>query len=199
MAIIGVTGGIGSGKSTFCDLLQEALPIERFDADRVAHEKLAHDEKVREAVKREISVHAYREDGVPDRELIRKIVFSDRDAKSRLERILHPLVGEAWRSRVTDIRESGGHFLVDIPLLFETGAEKYFDHVVVVACSTATQLDRILARGIGIEEAQAILCAQMPTMEKVTRADRVVWNDGSRRCLGDQVAEMVKLLSHLEC
>ena len=196
MAIIGVTGGIGSGKSTFCDLLQEVLPLERFDADRDAKEKLARDEKVRGAVKRDISLHAYREDGVPDRELIRKIVFSDRDVKSRLERILHPLVREAWSSRVADIRESRGHFLVDIPLLFETGAEKYFDHVVVVACSTATQLDRILARGIGFEEAQAILCAQMPTMAKVARADRVVWNDGSRRCLGDQVAEVVKLLSH---
>lgn len=192
MAVIGVTGGIGSGKSTFCGFLRVLLQAEVFDADRVAKNVLAYDEEVREAVTREVSPHAYGADGLPDRELLRRVVFGDPGMRLRLEAIVHPRVRRAWRERAEAIRGTGGHFVVDIPLLFETGAEVFFDEVVVVGCSPETQLRRVCARGLSEPDARAILRVQMPTLEKVALADRVVWNDGGIDRLEAQAREFVK-------
>ena len=135
MAVIGVTGGIGSGKSTFCHLLGALLSAEIFDADRVAKDVLANDPEVREVVLRDISLQAYGDDGLPNRKLLRRLVFAEPALKARLEAIVHPRVRAAWMERAESFRRLGGHFLVDIPLLFETGAEGFFDEVVVVGCS----------------------------------------------------------------
>lgn len=190
MAVIGVTGGIGSGKSTFCGFLGALLPAEVFDADRVAKDVLSNDPEVREAVVHEVSALAYGEDGLPDRALLRRVVFDDPAARTRLEAIVHPRVRAAWRDQAEKVRSRGGHFLVDIPLLYETGAEGLFDEVVVVGCAPETQLARVCARGLGREQARAIVRAQLSTLEKAARADRVVWNDGTLRQLEAQAREM---------
>lgn len=190
MAVIGITGGIGSGKSTFCGFLGELLPAEVFDADRVARDVLANDPDVRAAVVRDVCPQAYGNDGLPDREVLRRVVFADPAARARLEAIVHPRVRAAWRERADIFRCAGGHFLVDIPLLYETGAEEFFDEVVVVGCAPETQLERVCARGLRREDAEAILRVQLPTLEKVDRADRVVWNDGSLLQLEAQAREL---------
>lgn len=191
MAVIGITGGIGSGKSTFCGFLGELLPAEIFDADSVARAVLANDPAVREAVRRGVCPQAYGEDGLPDREVLRRVVFSDPAARGRLEAIVHPRVRAAWRGKAEEVRRGGGNFLVDIPLLYETGAEGLFDEVVVVGCAPETQLERVGARGVGREQVGAILRAQLPTLEKAACADRVVWNDGSLEALRCQALELV--------
>lgn len=190
MAVIGITGGIGSGKSTLCGFLEELLPAEMFDADRVARDVLANDPEVREALVRDVSPLAYREDGLPDREELRRVVFADPAARARLEAIVHPRVRASWKEKAQGFRRSGGHFLVDIPLLYETGAEEFFDEVVVVGCAAEIQLERVCARGVARDQAEAIMLAQLPTLEKVARADRVVWNDGSLRQLEAQAREL---------
>ncbi len=191
MAVIGITGGIGSGKSTFCGFLGELLPAEIFDADRVARDVLANDEEVREAVVRDVCPQAYGGDGLPDREVLRKVVFTDPAARARLEAIVHPRVRASWREKAEGFRCSGRYFLVDIPLLYETRAEGFFDEVVVVGCAPETQLERVCARGVERDQAEAILRAQLPTLEKAARADRVVWNDGSLEGLRSQARELV--------
>ena len=190
MAVIGITGGIGCGKSTFAGMLAEILDAPRFDTDSAARELLDSDPEVRELVTREVLATAYDADGRPDRRAIRQTVFHDPGAKSRLEKILHPRIRERWMRQAAEHRSPGGFFLVEIPLLFETGAQGWFDRIVTVACSRETQLRRVAARGLEPGEARAILRSQLPLAEKCERAGFVVWNDGTPGNLRRQALEL---------
>lgn len=178
MAIIGITGSIASGKSTFRDILSPLLNAEVLDADIIAREFLEKDSEVRSEVRTGISQEAYAEDGQPDRSEIRRIIFSDPGAKARLEAILHPRVRRTWLAGAILAKQEKRHLIVDIPLLFETDAVQHFDFVVTVACSPGVQNTRLMARGLDAALAYKIVQAQMPVLEKMTRSSHVVWNDG---------------------
>ena len=197
MAVIGITGGIASGKSTFARLLAAKISAEIFDADAEAHRILESDAEVRREVLRDIGAVAYKEDGSPDRAAIRAIVFTNRDAKAGLEAILHPRVRARWISLVSEQRDPARHQLVDIPLLFETGAEGFFDKVVTVVCSEKKQFERLASRGLAHDEAQRIINSQMPSAEKIARTNHVVWNDGSLVTLQMQAWELAERLASL--
>ena len=152
MAVIGVTGGIGSGKSTFSKMLADHLGARLFDADASARELLESDPAVREKITTELFAEAYTPDGKPDRAAIRRLVFQDPAAKARLESILHPRIRERWTQLAAECRQNATPLVVEIPLLFETGAERFFDRIVTVACSLETQLARTAARGLTREE-----------------------------------------------
>jgi len=185
MAVIGITGSIASGKSTFRDLLAPLLGAGVVDADLVARGLLA-DAGVREEILTSISPAAYLADGSPDRAAIRRMIYDDPAAKQRLEAILHPRVRCVWQAEAAAARASGRHLLVDIPLLFETGAGAEFDAVITVACSAEIQAERLAARGLEAGMAEKILRTQMPVPEKIALSDRVVWNDGSVSALQAQ-------------
>jgi dephospho-CoA kinase len=189
MAVIGITGGIGSGKSTFSQMLAERLPAEIFDADACVRALLDGDAGVRAEILHEVSPLAYLPDGKANRPAIRSLVFSDPGAKTRLEAILHPRVRTCWTDLATTARARGGHLLIDMPLLFETNAQDFLDHVVTVGCSPATQLSRIRARGLSDSDAEKIVLSQLPLEEKMRRSDEVVWNDGSLEILRLQAQE----------
>jgi dephospho-CoA kinase len=126
-----------------------------------------------------------------NREAVRAIVFADAGKKRALEQILHPRIRRQWSLEAERHRNSTELFFADIPLLYETGGETLCDRVVVVACSPRLQRERLMKRmGLGETEAQAMIDAQMPLMEKVARADNVVWNNGGR----DELKEQVRLL-----
>ena len=186
MASIGITGSIGSGKTTFRNLLAARVDADVFDADLVAGDLLENDQNVRRRVADEISSSAYGSDGKADRALIRQVVFGDPDAKSRLEKILHPLVRERWVARAADPACLTRHFLVDIPLLFETAAQDHFRWIITVACSDDIQRKRLAARGLSPEMVDAIIDAQLPPAQKIARSTHVVWNDGCIEALSDQ-------------
>jgi len=168
------------------------MDAEIFDADAEARMLLERDLEVREAVIREISSAAYDENGEPDRAEIRRVIFADPFAKARLEEILHPRVRECWMALAAEKREAGRQLLVDIPLLFENHLESHFSLVITVACSRETQIQRVVARGIESQVAEKILAAQTPTLEKISRANVVVWNDGCLEVLEFQADELVK-------
>lgn len=193
---VGLTGGVATGKSTVRQTLANTAGIEAFDADACVHRLLENDANVAAVIRREIGESYLRADGKPDREALRRLVFRDPVARRKLEAILHPLVRAEWSSRLDECRTEGIHFLADIPLLYETGAEDLFDAVVVVACSTTTQLDRLRARGIDADTAQAMLASQLPIGQKVSRATFVIWNDGSLGALGRQVELVANQLFH---
>jgi len=186
MAAIGVTGGIGSGKSTFCRMLAPLLQAETFDADASAKKFLSSDPAVKNEVAAALGASCFLPDGTPDRTAIRAKIFSDAGAKRRLEEILHPLVRAEWTRLAETARAANKHFLADIPLLFETGAEKHLDFVVAVACSPGTQLTRVTSRGLSAAETQSVIATQMPLEEKIQRANAVAWNDGSLEILQAQ-------------
>ena len=194
MAVIGVTGGIGSGKSTFSKMLADHLGARLFDADSATRELLESDPAVREKITAELFAEAYTPDGKPDRAAIRRLVFQDPAAKARLESILHPRIRERWTQLAAECRQNATPLVVEIPLLFETGAERFFDRIATVACSHETQLARTAARSLPRDEAESIIRSQLPLERKTSLAHFVVWNDGSLTNLENQASELAKIL-----
>ena len=192
MAVIGITGSIASGKSTFRDLLAPLLPAGMLDADLIARSLLEHDPEVRNKVRESVSPNAYLDDNSADRLEIRRVIYSDPEAKRRLEAILHPLVRQAWTNAASLAREEGRHLIVDIPLLFETGAAPHFDWTITVACSEETQGARLAARGLDPDLARRIVASQMAVEEKVAQSTHVVWNDGTLAALQAQAEEFAR-------
>ncbi|RYD72501.1 MAG: dephospho-CoA kinase, partial [Verrucomicrobiaceae bacterium] len=127
VAVIGITGGIATGKSTFVRALLRQLPGEFFDADQSARDLLARDPEVRKAVQHEFGADIYDPAGNPDRIRLREVVFASDEKRRRLEAILHPAIRLRWTTLADKHRLADTLFFVDIPLLFETGTESYFD------------------------------------------------------------------------
>ena len=192
MPAIGITGGISTGKSSFMSCLRELVPDAHFfDADHSARELADHDPHVRELIEKEFGASVY-SSGDLNRGAVRTIVFADAEKKRALEQILHPRIRRQWRLEAESHRSSAELFFADIPLLYETGGETLCDRVVVVACSPALQLERLMARtGLGKAEAQQMIDAQMPLTEKIGRADHVVWNNGGWDVLKEQARLLV--------
>ena len=188
MPAIGITGGISTGKSTFVNCLRELLPGAKFfDADAVARELTEQDPGVLADVLAGFGPGVFDENGGLNRTALRAIVFEAPGKRRELEKILHPRIRQRWSGEAEKHRHSTELFFADIPLLYETGGETLCDRVVVVACSEEIQLERLMKRpGMKETEARAIVAAQMPLMEKVKRADHVVWNNGTQRVLAEQ-------------
>jgi dephospho-CoA kinase len=195
MAVIGITGGISTGKTAFCDCLREILPAAKFfNADQAAHELVELDPDVRKELVAEFGPEIFSRDGRLKRERLRAVVFQDAAKKSALEQILHPRIRRQWSVEAERHRNSPDFFFADIPLLYETGGETLCDRVVVVACSPSIQLGRLLLRkGITRSAAEEMVKAQMPLEEKIPRADHVVWNNGERSVLAEQARLLVDL------
>jgi dephospho-CoA kinase len=177
--IIGLTGGIGMGKSTAAAAFRRArIPV--FDADLAVHRMQA---KGGRAVKvLEAAFPGSTKDGAVDRNALRHAVLGDRQALTRLEHILHPMVEAEERAFVCRARREGRHAVVlDIPLLFETKGEARVDTVVVVSAPRAIQILRVAKRRrMSREDVVAIIARQMPDAEKRRRADLVLRTGLSR-------------------
>src|SRR5256884_6446035 len=174
MPAIGITGGIGTGKSTFCECLREILPAAKFfNADQAAY-ALVELPEVKQEIRAEFGNGIFSSDEALNREKLRAIIFGDATKKRALERILHPRIRRQWRAEATRHRNSPDFFFADIPLLYETGGETLCDAVVVVACSHKVQLVRLMERmSINDTEAEQMIRSQMPLEEKMARADHV--------------------------
>jgi dephospho-CoA kinase len=194
MPVIGITGGISTGKTTFCECLCELLPSAVFfDADQAARDLSEHDPEVRELIRREFGAAIFSASGDLNRAQMRSIVFADAEKKRALEQILHPRIRRQWSREAESRRNSTDLFFADIPLLYETGGETLCDSVVVVACSPSVQLERLVARiQLDRSAAEQMIHSQMPLAEKIRRADHVVWNNGGRGVLAAQAGLLVK-------
>lgn len=193
--LLGLTGGIATGKSTFVRLLAAHGQFTIFDADACVHELLASDEDVIAAVRREFRLAGSGGIEAKDRARLRHAIFSDPDKRRRLEAILHPAVRQRWMELLQSCRGEKRRFLADIPLLFETGAGSHFDATVLIAASSATQRLRMGQRDLSPELIDDMLASQWPVGQKIPLADYVVWNDGSLAALEKQTS---LLLSQLE-
>ncbi len=194
MPAIGITGGVSTGKSTFCQCLREILPTAKFfDADQAAHDLVDRDE-VKKELLGEFSSGVFSPTGDLNRAALRAIVFHDVAKRQALEKILHPRIRQQWRIEADKHRRSPEFFFADIPLLYETGGETLCDRVVVVACSPAVQLTNLTKRmGIERDAAEAMIKSQMPLDEKIKRANHVVWNNAGQSVLAEQAASLVEL------
>ena len=201
MPAIGITGGISTGKSTFCRHLLELMPeASFFDADKAARQLTDNDSAVQDEIRQAFGSDVFTSTGDLNRGQIRVIILESAAKRGALEQILHPRIRSQWSAEAQRYRNSSEFFFADIPLLYETGGEKLCDRVAVVACSPEVQLNRLLARGmnkgghrLGAEEATEMIKAQMPLEHKVQRADYVVWNNDSERVMADQAGLLVDL------
>src|SRR6266446_4256350 len=147
MPAIGITGGISTGKSAFCDCLCELLPAAKFfDADQAAHELVELHPDVQKELVAEFGREIFSRDGRLKRERLRAMVFQNVAKRRALEQILHPRIRRQWSAEAERYRQSPVFFFADIPLLYETGSETLCDRVVVAACSSTIQLARLLLR-----------------------------------------------------
>ncbi|HET6889156.1 MAG TPA: dephospho-CoA kinase [Candidatus Udaeobacter sp.] len=194
MPAIGITGGISTGKSTFCDCLREIVPAAKFfDADLAAR-LLPELPEVKQEILGQFGRRVFSPDGDLNRTKLRAIVFADATKRRALEQILHPRIRRQWMAEAKKHRNSPDFFFADIPLLYETGGETLCERVVVVACSRNIQLDRLAKRkSLKRLEAEQMINSQMPLEEKIKRADHVVWNNCDRVKLMEQAKELVAL------
>jgi dephospho-CoA kinase len=184
---IGVTGGVGTGKSSFLRAFVKQMACDVFDADACVHELLAGDLAVLTDIRSTFGGRVFAPDGSFSRPAMRDLAFHDEEVRRKLEAILHPAVYARWKPMAVAARESSRVLLLDIPLLYETSAEVDCDRVLVVACAPGTQRERLLQkRGLAPELIERMIEAQLDLAAKVDRADHVVWNDGSPSALDEQ-------------
>ena len=195
MRLIGLTGGIASGKSTLAAALRElGAPV--IDADAIARAAVRRGTPALQEITRSFGTGVLGPDGELDRPAMAAIVFADPAARTRLEAIVHPAV-RAEVAAETSRLAAAGHDLAfyDVPLLYERGLEREVDCVVVVHAPRALQLSRLQARDRMTQgEAEARLGAQLPIDEKAGRADVVVSNEGDVASLRSRAAPLLAAL-----
>ena len=186
---VGLTGGIGSGKSTAADMFA-ALGAAVVDTDAISRELTSPSGAALTAILNQFGNEYVAADGGLDRDRMRRLVFGNAAAREGLEAILHPLIRAESRARVAAVRAP--YVVLVVPLLFETGA--YADlvqRVLVVDCSEERQVERATRRSrITAEEVRAIIASQLPRGARRARADDVLDNEGGLEALRGRVAAL---------
>jgi len=195
MRVFGLTGNIGSGKSTVAEMFRRAgIPV--LDADRIAREVTAPGGRAHSSVVREFGREILLSDGSIDRRKLADIVFSDPSRRARLEALTHPAILEAMKESLDGLsREGHRAAVVEASLIHETGGKGLFEAVVSVRCDEETQLRRLMARGgISMEQALSRLRAQMDAEKKADRSDHGIDNSGTPEETQAQVERLVQVL-----
>lgn len=185
---IGLTGGIGSGKSTACRIFAESgVPV--IDADQIAHRLSAKGQPAFQAIKLLFGDKVIQEDGELDRKKIRKIVFEDNKARLKLENILHPLIYSEIDKLVSEI--TSGYCIICIPLLIETGSIDKVDRVIVIDTTEEQQINRASLRdNVDKEIIKIIINKQVSREKRLGVAHDVIHNDGNIWHLRLQIHEL---------
>lgn len=187
--VVGLTGGIGSGKSEVARAFA-ALGVELADADVAAHAVTARDAPGHAAVVAAFGDDVLGPDGELDRAALRRHVFDDAGARARLEAILHPLIGDRLRAEVAAF--AGPYGLLVVPLLLERGnARRLARRVLVVDCPEDEQVRRVMARSsLSAPEVRAIMATQITRRDRLAQADDIIDNGGPHEAIAPQVARL---------
>lgn len=178
---VGLTGGIGSGKSTVAGMLAECGAA-IIDADAISRQTTAPGGAAVALITQTFGADFVTADGALDRDHMRALVFSDPDAKRRLEAIIHPLVGAETARQAAQAQQAGRACIVfDVPLLVESGRwRRQLDQVLVVDCSEETQISRVMARsGWTRQMVEQVMSGQASRMQRLAAADVCIDNDGA--------------------
>ncbi|HXV08928.1 MAG TPA: dephospho-CoA kinase [Burkholderiales bacterium] len=189
MLVVGLTGGIGSGKSAVAALFQ-ALGAAVIDTDVIAHELTAPGQPAVEQIRARFGAHYVTAQGALDRARMRELVFADAAAKRDLEAILHPRIREQAAARVA--QAGTPYAILVVPLLAETGGwPGLIDRVLVVDCEESLQTERTRRRsGLSADQVQAIMARQATRAQRLALADDVIDNSGPVEALEEQVRRL---------
>ena len=184
--VVGLTGGIGSGKTAVADAFA-ALGVEIIDTDALAHALSAVGQPGFAAIRDAFGEGILRPDGAIDRGALRRLVFADAAARSRLEDALHPLIGAEVARRVE--QWSGAYGVIVVPLLLERkGVRSLVDRVLVVDCPEEEQVRRVVARSaLSPAEVRAIMATQLDRRQRLASAEDILDNDGTPDAIAPQV------------
>lgn len=184
--IVGLTGGIGSGKSAAADLFA-ALGVDLVDADLLSREVVEPGAPALASIAARFGAHILATDGSLNRPLLREVIFANPAEKQWLEALLHPLINTLMRSRLEACKSP--YCLLVSPLLLETEQAQLVDRVLAIDVATETQLERTLSRdGSSRETVNAIIASQIGREDRLARANDVINNDGSLDALKQAVA-----------
>ncbi len=194
MIRLGLTGGVGMGKSTASQFLND-LGFKVADTDDIARKLVEPGKPALKDIVKAFGKEVLQDNGELNRKKAAEIVFSDDSKRLKLEEILHPLIRENWELRLNDWSlENEKLGVVVIPLLYETECERYFDKVVCMACSKDIQRQRLRQRGWSDLEIDQRIKAQLLIEEKMSRADYVVWTNGAIDTHAKQWDELISYL-----
>ncbi len=191
MLKIGLTGGIGCGKSTVARIFEQ-LKIPVIDADEIAHQLVAIGQPALAQIQQDFGTVVFKPDGSLDRKKLSEIVFSDPEQKQKLESILHPLVYRSIQAKIKQLNTP--YCIICIPLIFETNMTQLVDRILVVDCSFETQIERVQKRdNMTIERIQSIINSQVSRAFRKAHANDLIDNSET----DDRLAEAVKKLHNL--
>lgn len=197
--IIGITGGIATGKSTVSNWLkQKKYPV--ICADQIAHEVVKPERKAYKEIVKTFGTEVLKKNKTLNRSKLAKIVFSNPKLKRRLESVVHPQVHKTMLNLIKKHQKRGKRFIfLDIPLLFEKKREKLCDQVICVSAPKSAQIERLIKnKGMTRRHALDRICSQMPLREKEKKSDMVIKNNGTKRDLKRLVARILKDLKELK-
>jgi dephospho-CoA kinase len=192
--LFGITGGVGMGKSTAGQLLQQrGVPVA--DTDQIARQLTEPGQPALGEIAQRFGPAVLSADGRLDRAELARVVFAEAAARADLEAILHPRIRAVWEAEAQSWRDAGRDCgAVLIPLLFETEAAPRFDAIICVACTEASQWRRLRLRGWTDAQIRQRLAAQWPVERKMARSDYVIWTDTP---LEIHAAQLERVVLHL--
>jgi len=199
MLIVGLTGGVASGKSVVSQILKEEGAY-LIDADQIARELVQPRRPTWTALIKAFGKEIVQKDGSIDRKKLAVKVFSDPEQRELLNRILHPRIKKEMDRRLKAIgqKDPKAMVVIDAPLLIETGDHREMDKVIVVTSTEAQQMERLKERaGIDQEEARRIIASQVPSEEKLKVADFVIRNEGSLEDVERKAKEVFQALKRI--
>src|SRR5579859_1808861 len=195
MKVIGLTGGVGMGKSACAQLLRaKGLPV--VDTDELARAVVEPGQPALTEVVAAFGPDILGSDGHLRRAELARTVFADPSARQKLEDILHPIIRRLWRAQVEAWRgQKHPLAVVVIPLLFETRADKELDATICIACSATTQQQRLQVRGWSPQQIQQRIAAQWPVDKKIAASTFVIWTEGAIDLHAAQLDRILQRLS----
>jgi dephospho-CoA kinase len=192
MIKVGITGGLGCGKSTASRLFEQ-VGFSRLDSDAIVRDRVLPSEPVKAALRQRYGEGIFGAAGLLDRPELARRVFSDDAERTWLEDLVHPRVFAVWREEFAAGIDQ--RWVVEVPLLFEKALENWFDFTVCVALSPEEQLARLEQRGLSRELAGQRISKQLPLARKIELSDFVLWNQGSPDFLKAQVEHLAQALA----
>ena len=188
MLRVGLTGGIGSGKSTVCNIFSE-LGVPVIDADAISHKLVKKGKPALKYIKDVFGDKVFNENGELDRNMMREIIFNNTKSRKQLENILHPLIYNEIERRLSDLNNP--YCVICIPLLFETKSENKVDRILVIDIPEEMQVDRsVLRDNSNVMDIKKIIDTQVSRKERLKAADDIIVNDGDLMDLRNKIYEL---------